>query len=975
MTHASEARDQTEAREPGFRGWFQPVSRPPAADAGGSRDNADGARADVSRWQAEAAARPASHGSTHTETSGADAHAPTDPAPADPAPAATQAPLAATIATPAEPNALPVGGDDPEDTGRAPQAQVSDPPARASEAQDTAVYPRPQASATHPDTGEPPTVIQALAARPGAPKFPPPDRPADITRPQLILDDTLVDIGGLRGGRNPRPAGTASSAPGSAARVDGDNNPEDAGGTSRLRASATRPDTSEPPTAIQAPAARPGAPKFPPPDRPADITRPQLILDDTLVDIGGLRGGRNPRPAGTASSASGSATASAAPPPGATSSARGAAATDAPPANGSGAPADPSGPPADKAPGKKSRSVFGPEPASRPDMLTNAETVIMPSLKDPKGKDAGQPAKAGDNTVASARNAAAARQQAITTMVPVVTNAAFAEAVTQVMPTMERSASPAPTAAAPAREAPVKRDRQPDPPSARYTPRRRTTMISRLALLAILCLQAVLSLRMHNTAFEDESLYLYSGHMELEHLLHGSALYGGFASYFSGSPILYPVAAAALDQVGGLTAARALSLFELLATTALLYSLTRRLFNERIGLCAAAFFSVSEAVIFLGNFATFDATCLALLASASWVVVRTAAFRWPVFLLAAPLAALAVAVKYAGLLFVPTIALLPALAGWPERGRRVLLYPLGFGVAVAGILYAALRLGGPAYMAAINSTTTNRAHGATTAVTILREAGEWGGVLFAAAVIGTIAYVWRIRTEADEKIAPSGGRVRRAALGVVLTGTALLAPAYQAHLHTDISFLKHIGFGLFFAAPMAGFGLARIMGDYFRRPQFGIGLWSLALVLGMVQSNYLYHVWPSSGSFVSAFSKYLKPNALYLVEVPEVPMYYLEGRPDAQPKQFTSTYSVPPLTTAADFRAVVKNGEFRVIAYTGVVTAANDQALAKALAASRSYHLASKISSSDSSGPVTYYIWVKGHKPTSGAKAKKSRKA
>jgi len=490
-------------------------------------------------------------------------------------------------------------------------------------------------------------------------------------------------------------------------------------------------------------------------------------------------------------------------------------------------------------------------------------------------------------------------------------------------------------------------------------------MISRLLLLAILTLQAVLSLRLRNTAFEDESLYLYSGHMELEHLLHGSALYGGFASYFSGAPVLYPVLAAALDMVGGLDLVRALSLFEMLATTGLLYTMTRRLFNERVGLCAAGFFSVSEAVIFLGNFATFDATCLFLLACAAWIVVRTAAIRWPVFLLAAPIAALAVAVKYAGLLFVPTIAVLPALAGWPERGRRVLLYPLAFGLAVAGILYAALRLGGPAYLSAIKSTTTNRAHGAVPATTLLREAAEWGGVLFAAAVLGTIAYVWRVRTEPDEKIAPAGGRVRRIALGVVLTGTALLAPAYQAHLHTDISFLKHIGFGLFFAAPMAGFGLARVMGDYFRRPQIGIGVWSLALVLGMVQSSSLYHVWPSSGTFVQTFAKYLKPNALYLVEVPEVPMYYLQGRPDAQPKQFTSTFPVPPLTTNADFAAVVKTGEFQVIAYTGLVTPGADQALGKALAASRSYYLAAKVNASDSSGPVTYYIWVKvhGHQP------------
>jgi hypothetical protein len=336
-----------------------------------------------------------------------------------------------------------------------------------------------------------------------------------------------------------------------------------------------------------------------------------------------------------------------------------------------------------------------------------------------------------------------------------------------------------------------------------------------------------------------------------------------------------------------------------------------------------------------------------------------------------------VGVKYAGLLFVPTIAILPVLAGWPERGRRVLLYPLGFGVAVAGLLYGALRLGGSAYMTAISSTTTNRAQGTTSDGTILREAAEWGGVLFALAVIGTITYVWRVRTEPDEKIAPAGGRFRRAALGVLLTGSALLAPAYQAHLHTDISFLKHIGFGLFFAAPMAGFGLARIMGDYFRRPQFGIAAWSLALVLGMVQSNYLYHSWPSSGAFVSSFSKYLKPDGKYLVEVPEVPIYYLMGRSDAQPDQFTSTFYIlyknkkgQILTGPAGFTAAVQGGYFQIIAYNNDVTLAADGALAAALKASPSYYLAAKIDLTDSFGPVDYYIWVKRATPVAPAKAK-----
>jgi hypothetical protein len=379
---------------------------------------------------------------------------------------------------------------------------------------------------------------------------------------------------------------------------------------------------------------------------------------------------------------------------------------------------------------------------------------------------------------------------------------------------------------------------------------------------------------------------------------------------------------------------------------------------------------VCESAIFLGNFATYDATCLFLLACAAWIVVRTAAFRWPVFLMAAPVAALAVGVKYAGLLFVPTIAVLPAVAGWPLRGRWVLLYPPAFVATVGALLYGALKLGGKAYMTAISSTTTNRVQGVTPISTLLKESAEWGGVIFVLAVIGTAVYVHRVRTEPEELIAPAGGRFRRLCLGVLLTGTALLAPAYQAHLHTDISFQKHIGFGLFFAAPMAGVGLARLLGDHFRRPHIAVAIWSLALVLGLVQSTHLYQVWPTSTQFVRAFSQYLKPKALYLVEVPEVPIYYLLGHPDAQPRQFTSTFYINyrnknkvVLSGTVGFTAAVDAGYFHVVAYDNEVTGAADAVLAEALSASKDYYLAAEIPITDVFGPGDYFIWVKGTRP------------
>jgi hypothetical protein len=293
-----------------------------------------------------------------------------------------------------------------------------------------------------------------------------------------------------------------------------------------------------------------------------------------------------------------------------------------------------------------------------------------------------------------------------------------------------------------------------------------------------------------------------------------------------------------------------------------------------------------------------------------------------------------------------------------------------FCAAVAGVLYAGLRLGGHDYLTALSTTTTARAGGSTPALTVLRESIAWGGIIAVLAAFGTVAYVRRIRTEADELIAPAGGPTRRALLGAVLTGTALLAPAYQLHLHTDVSLQKHVGFGLFFAAPLAGLGLARLVGDHFRRPQFGIAVWSAALALGMMQSANLYQGWPSSGPFVQALSAYLKPGARYLVEVPEVPVYYLEGRADAQASQFYSTFTITyqagdgrVLTGSSGFTAAIRAGYFHAIAYNGDVTPATDAAIGRALARSRMYRLATVVHLSDADGPVSYDIWVKRAAP------------
>jgi hypothetical protein len=584
-----------------------------------------------------------------------------------------------------------------------------------------------------------------------------------------------------------------------------------------------------------------------------------------------------------------------------------------------------------------------------PELVSSADTVMLPQLKPPLKKS---PKIARASTVdvgSTAGSEASAGTAGGVTSIPVPEKLIDQESTTifQVQTNPLKISDPS----------------RPEQP---YRPSQRRKWISRAVLLAILMMQAVLSLRLHNAAFEDEAQYLYAGRLEILHLFDHQPLPLNFASYFSGSPVLYPVAGAWMDSVGGLAMARALSLLEMLSITGLLYTISRRLFNERVAICAALLFSVTMSATFLGNFATYDASCLFLLAVAAWIMVRTALLRWPVFLLAIPVAALAVAVKYAGALFLPTIAVLPVLTAWPYHRRRVWAYPVVFGVGVGALLYLGLKWGGHSYTQALSSTTTSRAQGTIPITHIGWESLKWGGVQFFAAVLGTIAYAWRPRTDEEEEIAPAGSRLRRILLGLVLTGTALLAPLYQAHLHTDVSFLKHIGFGLFFAAPMAGVGLARVMGDHFRRPQVGLAVWGLALLLGMIEATHLYGDWGNETAFVKTFSKELKPGAKYLVEIPEIPIYYLEGDKEAQAAQFSSTfvlvYQNPKgvvLGGNAAYEAAITNNYFQVVAIEGFTTTATDNVIKAELKKNKDYTKVAVVSDSTKDHDGAFTIWVR----------------
>ncbi len=385
-------------------------------------------------------------------------------------------------------------------------------------------------------------------------------------------------------------------------------------------------------------------------------------------------------------------------------------------------------------------------------------------------------------------------------------------------------------------------------------------------LLAVLALQTVLSLRLiwSRTAFNDEALYLWAGHLELAHILHGTPV-PGFQTYFSGAPFIYPPLGALADSLGGLAAARILSLAFMLGATILLYGTTRQVFGRRAGEIAAGTFGLLGSAEFLGAFATYDAMALFLLALAAYLVVL--ARRWfsePLLVAAGLVLALADATKYPTTLWDPVVIALAALTatrgGWLRRGGRAVRLAL---YASAPIMVALFRVGGLSYLNGIMFTTLARQSGGVSPESILRNSALWVGLILVIALRGLI-------------IADS---TRDRLICATLAGAVVLAPLEQARIHTQTSLDKHVAFGAWFGAMAVGFVLARAVetSKYmgWRIPVATVGLIAL---MGIPQASSFYASWPNAAAFIAAVQRLVaaEPRAPILAEQGPLVDYYLE---------------------------------------------------------------------------------------------------
>lgn len=344
-------------------------------------------------------------------------------------------------------------------------------------------------------------------------------------------------------------------------------------------------------------------------------------------------------------------------------------------------------------------------------------------------------------------------------------------------------------------------------------------------LTAILTAQAVLTLPwLWRTApFTDEALYLLAGNREWAHWLH-HARSPDYASWFSGSPVLYPPLGAAADSAGGLVGARCLSLLLMLGATTMVYLASSRLFDRQAAFFAAGMFSVSGLVIHNGAFATYNPLALFLLALSAWAATLVRDGK-PVPM-AACIGALVMsnAAKYATLAWDPIVAGIVVIHSYERGTAKALSRGIALVASVVALESILLVAAGAQYVSGLEVTTIFRTvqgnFGSPAAV--LWRAFAMTGVFVLPAILGMIL------------------SIRKHVLTVTfmlssLTIAAFIAPLDQARIHELSSLDKNMSFGLPFVAIAAGYAVSECIAWAERRFTNGkaVGIVAgAALILG-----------------------------------------------------------------------------------------------------------------------------------------------
>lgn len=370
-------------------------------------------------------------------------------------------------------------------------------------------------------------------------------------------------------------------------------------------------------------------------------------------------------------------------------------------------------------------------------------------------------------------------------------------------------------------------------------------------LAAILAAQACLSLLLavSNTAFEDEALYIWAGHVELAQWFHGAhGLVSPFTRYLSGAPQIYPPLAALADSAGGLLGARILSLAFMLATTCLLWSAAHRLSGRRAAVICCVLWLACESNLRMGGYATYDPMAIFCICLALWLVILAAGSdRWYAELagLSALVMALGCVTAYSYAIYIPVVLGIGFLAAARARSLKRAMVLVAWMAVILGVAFAVVpSLMGvwPGVFHTTLSRSITRDH--QTVPAILQIAWASAGPFTVIISTGALIAVGAARKR-SERFLPAA-----------LLAAAFVVPCYQILIaRTGWALDKHLTPGMWCAVLAAGMGFAQVaLPGRKAGAQAAAALTALSLPLfaGWYSAYGITRSWPGSGRLGAA---------------------------------------------------------------------------------------------------------------------------
>jgi Dolichyl-phosphate-mannose-protein mannosyltransferase/Glycosyl transferase family 2 len=429
---------------------------------------------------------------------------------------------------------------------------------------------------------------------------------------------------------------------------------------------------------------------------------------------------------------------------------------------------------------------------------------------------------------------------------------------------------------------------------------------------AICAVQAALSLTLvwSNTAYTDEANYLWVGHLEIAHWLHGTSWPSAYAyRALSGSPVIYPPLGAIANSIGGLAGARILSLVFMLIATVLLYLTASRLIGRTGALFAAALWAFSEPAMRLA-FATADPLSVFLTALSAWLIVQAGYRRRRGEYVAAAAVTLALAnvTAYSGMVIDPVVIAFAFLA-W--RTRMPTQQSLSCSAWLSGawaLSFSLLMTASHSWPGLLSTVFARNTAGYQAVSPVLSEIWGYSALIIGLALIGALVTL------------QSESRTYATLLAGACFGAFMVM---QFHDQTPATIDKHLAYGIWFAAIAAGYACGKFIRwlPGARRPLAALccaTAFAYPAAVSWQAAWQRYHAWPDSSAFISAFKPIAAKSQgfLYLPELEaNIAEYYTPQGYDWT--RWSATLSLDPTVPQREWSSYystqLRSGNYSVI--------------------------------------------------------------